>query len=171
MSIEQLSYLAQIVSSVAVVASLIFVGLQVRQNTGALQRNEHNSTMTQWTVIRMAIAKNRDVAELMTAGLRGERPLDAADQLRLEQMLQENLWASFHIWERTQRGIFPKGTFELAVGPHLSGLLRTDRGGAWWQSAKHAGFIPEFVLDVDSVLAKNSGASVVVNPSKEPVKT
>jgi hypothetical protein len=25
--------------------------------------------MAQWTVIRMAIAKNRDIAELMTAGL------------------------------------------------------------------------------------------------------
>jgi hypothetical protein len=56
--------------------------------------------------------------------LHGEPPLDGADQLRLEQMLAENLRASFHIWERTQRGIFPKGTFELTAGPHLSGLLR-----------------------------------------------
>jgi len=162
MSFEQLSYLAQMVASVGVIVSLIFVGLQIRQNTGALQRNEHNSTMAQWTVIRMAIAKHRDIAELMTAGLHGERPLDAADQLRLEQMLQEHLWASFHIWERTQRGIFPKGTFELTAGPLLSGLLRTERGGAWWRNAKHTGFIPEFVADVDAVLAKDKGASVVV---------
>src|SRR5437763_15630056 len=161
MSFEKLSYLAQIVASVGVIVSLLFVGLQIRQNTGALQRNEHNSTMAQWTVIRMAIAKHRDVAELMTAGLHGERALDAADQLRLEQMLQENLWASFHIWERTQRGIFPKGTFELAVGPHLSGLLRTERGAAWWRSAKGSGFIPAFVADVDAVLAKDHGASAV----------
>ncbi len=116
------------------------------------------SILEQWTVIRMAIAKNRDIAELMTAGLRGERGVDAADQLRLEQMLQENLWASFHIWERTQRGIFPKGTFELAVGPHLIGLIGTERGGAWWQSAKHIGFIPGFVADVDAVLAKGNPA-------------
>jgi hypothetical protein len=162
MSFEQLSYLAQIVASVGVIVSLIFVGLQIRQNTGALQRNEHNSTMEQWTVVRMAIAKHRDIAELMSAGLHGERALDAADQLRLEQMLQENAWASFHIWERTQRGIFPKGTFELTAGPLLSGLLRTERGGAWWRSAKGSGFIPGFVADVDAVLAKNNGASVVV---------
>jgi hypothetical protein len=162
MSFEQLSYLAQIIASVALIVSLIFVGLQIKQNTGALQRNEHNSTMAQWTVIRMAIAKNRDIAELMTGGLHGERPLDAADQLRLENMLQENLWASFHIWERTQRGIFPKGTFELAVGPHLSGLLKTERGGAWWRSAKHTGFIPGFVADVDAVLAKDNGGSGAV---------
>jgi hypothetical protein len=92
-----------------VIVSLIFVGLQIRQNTGALQRNEHNSTMAQWTLIRMAIARNRDIAELMTTDLHGERAMDAADQLRLEQMLAENLWAPFHIWERTQRGIFQKG--------------------------------------------------------------
>jgi hypothetical protein len=154
MSFEQLSSLAQIVSSVAVVVSLIFVGLQIKQNTGALQRNEHNSTMAQWTVIRMAIAKHRDIAELMTAGLNGERTLDAADQLRLEQMLQENAWAAFHIWDRTQRGVFPKGTFELTAGLLLKGLLGTARGSAWWRSAKHIGFIPGFVSDVDAILAK-----------------
>jgi hypothetical protein len=171
MPFEQLSYLAQIIASVAVVASLIFVALQIKQNTGALQRNEHNSTMAQWTVIRMAIAQNRDIAELMTAGLRGERALDAADQLRLEQMLAEYAWAAFHIWDRTQRGVFPKGTFEATGGALLCDVLTTARGGAWWRSAKHTGFIPGFVSDVDALLAKNSGASGAANPTKELVKT
>src|SRR5204863_8494955 len=144
--------ISQLVAAVGVILSLVFVGLQIKQNTRALQRAEHNSTMEQWTVIRQAIAQNRDIAELMTAGLAGKRTLDAADQLRLEQMLQENAWASFHIWERTQRGIFPKGTFELTTGPHLSSLLRTVRGEAWWRHAKHAGFIPAFVADVDALL-------------------
>src|ERR1700682_861261 len=161
MSFEQISYLAQIVASVGVIASLIFVALQIKQNTSALERTEHNSTMAQWTVIRMAIAKNRDMAELMTAGLHGKSAIDAADQLRLEQMLAEHLWASFHIWDRTQRGVFPKGTFEATAGPLLCDVLSTARGGTWWRSAKHTGFIPGFVLDVDALLAKNSGASVV----------
>ena len=159
MSFEQISYLAQIVASVGVVVSLIFVGLQIRQNTGALQRTEHNSTMAQWTVIRMAIARNRDIAELMTAGLHGERPMDAADQLRLEQMLAEHAWAAFHIWDRTQRGVFPKGTFEATAGVMMCDLIRTPRGEAWWCNAKHVGFIPGFVGDVDALLAKNSETS------------
>src|SRR6266480_1437652 len=156
MSFEQLSYLAQIVASVGVIASLIFVGLQIKHNTGALERNEHNSTMAQWTVLRQAIAGNREIAELMTIGLNGERDLDAADQLILEQMLQEYAWASFHIWDRTQRGVFPKGTFEATAGAFLCGLLTTPRGGTWWRNAKGTGFIPGFVLDVDALLAKNS---------------
>ena len=130
MSFQQLSDLAQIVASIGVIVSLIFVGLQIRHNTGALQRNEHNATMAQWTVIRMAIAKDRDIAELMTAGIHGERSMDAADQLRLERMLQEYAWASFHIWDRTQRGVFLKGTFEATAGVMMCDLLRTRRGGA-----------------------------------------
>ncbi len=153
MSLEHLSSLAQVIGSIGVILSLVFVGLQIKHNTAALQRNEHNSTMEQWTVIRMAIAKNRDIAELMTAGLRGESALDAADQLRLEQLLGEHLWAAFHIWDRTQRGVFPKGTFELTTGPGLRDLLKTARGGAWWASARNKGFIPAFAADVDAILA------------------
>jgi len=154
MSLQQLADLAQIIGAVGLILSLVFVGLQIKHNTAALQRNEHNSTMAQWTVIRQAIATNRDIAELMTAGLHGDSALDAADQLRLEQMLQEYAWASFHIWDRTQRGVFPKGTFEATAGVMLADLLRTARGGEWWASAKNKGFIPAFVADVDAILAK-----------------
>lgn len=157
MSLEQISYLAQIVGSLGVIVSLLFVGSQIRQNTRALERNEHNSTMTQWTVIRQAIATNRDMAELMTAGLNCERNLDAADQLRLEQMLQEYAWASFHIWDRVQRGVFPRGTFEATAGVYFGELLRTYGGRAWWDGAKHKGFVPRFVADVDKLLASTSG--------------
>src|ERR1044071_63998 len=145
--------ISQLVAAVGVILSLLFVGLQIKQNTRELQRAEHNSTMEQWTVIRQAIAQNRDIAELMTAGLQGERALDAADQLRLEQMLQENAWAAFHIWDRTQRGIFPKGTFEATAGALLATLLRTSGGESWWRKAKHIGFPPEFVSAVDAILA------------------
>ncbi len=146
--------ISQLVAALGVILSLVFVGFQIKQNTRALQRAEHNSTMEQWTVIRQAIAQNRDIAELMTTGLKGDRVMDAADQLRLEQMLAEHAWAAFHIWDRTQRGIFPAGTFEATGGALFCHLLKTAGGGTWWSSAKHISFPPEFVSDVDAVLAK-----------------
>jgi len=166
MSLEQLSYLAQIIASIGVVLSLVFVGLQVRQNTAALERNEHNSTMAQWTVIRMAIAENRDLAEFMTDGLGGKLTLDPADQLRLEQFLQEHAWAAFHIWDRTQRGVFPKGTFEATGGAHFCELLRTPYGGVWWRDAKGVGFVPAFVADVEAMLVTDRPG--VATPHRAP---
>ena len=158
MSLEQLAYLAQIGASIGVLFSLIFVGFQIRQSTAALQRNEHNSTMSQWTVIRMTIVHHRDVAELMTAGLADTVELDAADQLRLEQLLGEYAWASFHIWDRTRRGVFPPGTFEFSCGSLLGDVLRTPRGRVWWQKASTVGLIPDFVADVDAMLASSAAS-------------
>ncbi|HEY5410223.1 MAG TPA: hypothetical protein VIJ94_05790 [Caulobacteraceae bacterium] len=154
MTLEAVFYVSQIVAGVAVTLSLIFVGLQVRQNTAALYRNEHNSTMAQWTVIRMAMVENRDIAELMTAGLHGTSELDDADQLRLEQFLHEQTWACFHVWDRTQRGVFPKGTFESTQGPLLEPLLTSKRGSAWWKKAKLVSFFPAYVADVEALLAR-----------------
>jgi len=168
MSLEQLAYLAQIAGTIGVIVTLIFVGLQIRQNTGALQRNEHNSTMQEWTSIRMAIAGNRDIAELMTSGLQGERELDAADQLRMEQMLAEYAWAAFHIWDRTQRGVFRKGTFDLTGGALLCQMVGTPRGAAWWRAARNAGFIPVYVAAVDVLLAIDSVGPVVPAESTRP---
>ncbi|HET7452635.1 MAG TPA: hypothetical protein VFL12_07830 [Thermoanaerobaculia bacterium] len=93
MSLELWAYLAQIVGTVGLIVSLLFMGYQIRQNANAVQRNEHNSTMEQWTVVRQSIARHGDVAELMTSGLQGV-PIDPASQLRLEQMLQEIAWAA-----------------------------------------------------------------------------
>ena len=111
--------------------------------------------MAQWTVIRMAIVENRDIADLMTSGLSGNGNLDASDQLRLEQFLAEHAWAAFHIWDRTQRGVFPPGTFEATGGALLAQLLVTPRGAAWWRVAKHVGFVPGYVAQVDAVLAEH----------------
>jgi len=145
---------------VGVVLSLLFVGYQVRQSTAALERGEHNSTMEQWTAIRMTIAENREVALLMTGGLDGSSPLDPADQLRLDMLINEFAWASFHIWDRTRRGVFPPGTFEFSCGSYLGDVLRTRGGQAWWKSrAAGAGLIPPFIADVDAMLAAHDGAA------------
>ena len=156
MTLEAVFYVSQIVAGIAVTLSLIFVGLQVRQNTAALYRDEHNSTMAQWTVIRMAMVQNREVAELMTAGLHGKSELDDADQLRLEQFLHEQTWACFHVWDRTQHGVFPKGTFESTQSSLLVPLLTSKRGSAWWKKARTQSFFPAYVADVDALLARSS---------------
>ena len=48
MSLQDFTNLFEIVASIGVIASLIFVGYQMKQNTNQLERSEHNSTMEQW---------------------------------------------------------------------------------------------------------------------------
>jgi hypothetical protein len=157
MSMQDFTNLAEIVASVGVIVSLVFVGYQMRQNTSQLQRNEHNSTMAQWSTIRMALVANRDVAEIWRRGLHGEGGLDATDQLRLESLLAEQLWAAYHVWERTKRRILREGTFQEAVAPLTPAWLSTPRGAPWWSTAKR-NYPPLFVADVEAAVTKFGGA-------------
>ncbi len=153
MSLQDFTNLAEIAATVIVIISLIFVAYQIRQNTSQIQRNEHNSTMAQWSTIRLMLVENRDVAEIWSKGLRGEGELDATDQFRLESLLTEQLWAAYHVWERTKRGILTEGTFQEAVAPLTPAWLSTPRGGAWWSTAKR-NYPTLFVADVDAAIVE-----------------
>jgi hypothetical protein len=68
MTLESVTSVAEILASLGVIVSFFFVAYQIRQNTSQLQRNEPNSTMQQWSTIRMGIIDNRDVADIWKAG-------------------------------------------------------------------------------------------------------
>jgi hypothetical protein len=97
MSLQDFTNIFDIVASVGVAASLVVVGYQIKQNTNQLERSEHNSTMEQWSAIRMVLVENRDVAELWAVGLSEETEINAADRFRLESLLSEQLWACYHV--------------------------------------------------------------------------
>ena len=141
----------EFVGAVAIVVTLVYLAIQLKQNTSQLQRNEHNTTMAQWSTIRMALAENRDLAEIWSSGLNSEAELDATDQFRLESLLAEQLWAAYHVWERTKRGLLTEGTFQEAVAPLIPDWLSPPRGALWWSTRK-GNYPPLFAADVDSVL-------------------
>jgi hypothetical protein len=150
--LELASHISQIVAAIAVVVSLIYVGLQLQQNTAQLRRAENNATETQFQAIRLMITQNHDVAELLTAGLTGGQHLDPADELRLETFLSEFTWATFHIWDRAQQGFLDKDEFTRGGAPNLARMLCTARGGAWWTISKRQ-FVAGFAREVDKALA------------------
>ena len=86
--------------------------------------------------------------------------------------MQENAWAAFHIWDRTQRAASsPKGTFRKQPGGALLESLHKTPGGAnWWGKAKHVGFHPGFVFDVDAMLSKTSGRVTMERAAVGPLK-
>jgi hypothetical protein len=95
---------------------------------------------------------DREVAQLWVAGLNGEA-LDAVQRLRFESLLSEHTWAAFHIWDRTQAGIFETGEFARGAGPPLARWLCTPGGAPWWAKTK-VRYPPAFVRDVDAAMTR-----------------
>jgi hypothetical protein len=72
MSLEQISLISQIVSAVAVIASLIFVGFQIRQNTLATRAQMREHIMSDWMSTAQVLIENPKVFATGIAGAEEE---------------------------------------------------------------------------------------------------
>src|SRR5690349_20261350 len=115
MSLSDLASLGSFVSALAVLATLAFLFAQMRQYQSALLRAENNATQNQFSAFRLAIATNRDVAELWVTAQRDGGSLDQVDGERLGFLLEELFWASYHLWDRVQRGLLLPDEWERGV--------------------------------------------------------
>jgi len=69
MSLEQLSFLSQIVSAVAVVASLVFVGIQLRHATKAVRASTSQAHSANYYAINSSIIGDGELARIWRESL------------------------------------------------------------------------------------------------------
>jgi|AAFZ01.1.fsa_nt_gi hypothetical protein len=148
--VEYFAFIAQIVSAVAIVISLIFVGIQLHDGNTVTLRNESNATMTQWSAFRASIYSDRDTAGVFRAGMDGDPPLDATDQLRFGYIMREHAWATFQIWDRTKRGLVPGANFEAGAAPDYLKVICTPGGAVVWAEIRSEMPVP-FIADMDRI--------------------
>ena len=82
MSLEQASYFGQIIGAIAVVASLIFVGVQLRQNTKAVRASTSQAHSAVYHGIIASIVDNAEFAHIWREGLADVTSLDADERVR-----------------------------------------------------------------------------------------
>jgi len=69
MSLEQASFIAQIVSAVAVIASLIFVGFQLKKASSAIRANSSQAHSGLYTDLVRSIIDNAEFARAWSIGI------------------------------------------------------------------------------------------------------
>ncbi|OQW57803.1 MAG: hypothetical protein A4S17_04105 [Proteobacteria bacterium HN_bin10] len=156
MTLAALADLAEVIGAFGVIASLLFVGVQLRQNTKQMQRGEANSAMAQGSAIRHLIIGDPDVAALITAGVRGGS-LKLEDQLRLNAFFSEVTFLAMQVWDRARNGLVPKDEFERTILANLRLFLGSPRGVAWWANGKNA-YWPAFVAALEAAIPELAAA-------------
>lgn len=82
MTLEQASLIAQIVSAAAVIASLIFVGVQLRQATAAIRGSSSEAHAALYTELVHSIIDNADFARIWSVGLADPKALREDEWVR-----------------------------------------------------------------------------------------
>ena len=101
MSIQEWAAIAEIVSAVAVVASLVYLAVQIRQNTHGLSMNLKSTELAAFernvdagNRIREIFILNPDISELFARGRSSYTDLGSSDKIRFD-MLLSNVFSAF----------------------------------------------------------------------------
>jgi hypothetical protein len=82
MTLEQWALIAQIISAVAVIASLLFVGIQLKQATSAIRATSSQAHSALYTDLVRSIIDNDDFARIWTIGLTRPKELSEEEWVR-----------------------------------------------------------------------------------------
>ena len=76
MTLEDLNYIAQTVGVIAILGSLVFVGVQIQHNTRALKATSHHAVTDSFNAINTLLMSDRNAARIFRLGLAGMENLD-----------------------------------------------------------------------------------------------
>ncbi len=82
MTLEEFNYIAEIVAAIAVIASLIYLSLGIRQNTIAVRLNTLHDVKNAISEVNLILSEQGDLAEIVFEGLRDLEKLTGAPRVR-----------------------------------------------------------------------------------------
>jgi hypothetical protein len=95
MTLEEIYYIGQTVSVFAIIGSLVFVGIQIRQNTRATQAASHHAVSNSLNEINRIFVENAEVTKIWLAGLNDRQGLSPEDRWRFDSLAR----AYMHVCE------------------------------------------------------------------------
>ena len=103
MNWEAISAVGQLVGAVAVLITLIYLAVQIKQNTAAVATATYESTMTGFNDINVVVASHPALASLLDRGCQSPDSLNAEEVVQFNFLLRcyaNQWWKLFKLHER-----------------------------------------------------------------------
>lgn len=150
MNTSNLADISEIIGSMAVVITLIFLVIQMRENTRAIKASTRQAA--------------RD-AEAQIVATTIEHPITVLgwtkQELTDEELVQYVFWMVGYFrnrendWFQLQRGVMDEASWNRYLSA-LTGLFTYERNRNWWINYGTIAFHPEFVKQVNSIMEKTT---------------
>lgn len=158
MTIQDLGALGDMVGGIAVVASLIYLAAQIRQNTQQMSQNAESARLSALerniesaNRIREIFILHPDITDLFLNGLKSFDALPGRDRFRFDQLMR-NTMTSFQGAYLRHLSIGGDPLEFASAGQLVDSLLRRPGARAWFEQGDFD-WRPEFKTFLDNRLA------------------
>jgi hypothetical protein len=152
MTLEGIYYISQIAAVIGIFASLIFVGLQIRQNTKAIKATSHHAVTDSFNAINNLVLSDPKVARIWRLALAGSEKLDEDERTSADFMLLANMRIFETIYYQYKNGTLDKNLFDAELKT-LKWAVTHPGVQAWWVanpisfSTEYRAFIEGLISD------------------------
>lgn len=151
MNLEELAYISQVVGVIAVFASLIFVGLQIRQNTKALKATSHHAVTDSFNAINNMIANDPTVARRWQLGMAGAAELSEYERASVAMMMLGYMRIFETLYYQYTNGTLDKKLFDAELKT-LKWTVTENPGFLAWWSTNPISLSTEFRTFIDGLI-------------------
>ena len=150
MNWEAAGAIGEIIGALAVFLTLIYLALQIRQNTKAVQASAVDASISKVTSVRQSIYDSAEIAGIYIAGLANPDDLDELSRTRFRLLMHNILLAISNIYSQTNFTGLSSSMWESQLV-----LLRrvvTSPGGQWFWKEYQLEFDETFRGQIEAIL-------------------
>lgn len=164
MTLEDLGNIGDFVGGIAVIATLVYLALQIRQNNRLLRANTASVRAASSIAINerlvgvnQSLVEDPSLAEIFVRELSSPGSIEGADRVRLDTLLQSMFISLENIFKLAQTGTIEAKDLE-PWSRHLRNWLGNPSVRAWWQRQRSP-FGEEFKAHVRALIDEFEGPS------------
>lgn len=154
MTLEQFAYLADIIGVVLVIASLIYVAQQVRQNTDMIRAESRNAIFHSHQQDLYTVLENPEIMR----GIAENQDLDE-QHIRFACWLTAHFRIGEHEWFQRESGALDETAWQ-SYSSAFTIALSNERTRAWWNLMKQA-YDKRFVEEVDHLVKHSDVGNLI----------
>ena len=142
MTLAEIYQISQTVSAAAIVASLIFVGVQIRQSAQATRAASHQAVSEALNQINLLWAQSGEVTRIWLAGTQDRRVMTPEERWRFDSTVRAYLHVCETMYTQASLGAGDVGIV-LAEENGIKTVFLSDGVREWW-AENPFGFSAEF---------------------------
>lgn len=159
MNWDAIGAVGEIVGALAVFLTLIYLAVQIRQNTSAVRASALDSTVGVVTDIRARIFESAELTDIYYKGLREPDALSQHERDRFTLVMHNIIWG---LWNMKLQSEYASLSADIwASQQHVLFRVYSSPGGRWFLREHGQEFPESFIAELDAAVAgsKDAGAT------------
>ena len=151
LSLSEITGIAEIIGSIAIVVSLIFVGLQVRQNTSQIAANSVGTGLSFFEATNN-LTTNPETVDVVLNGLNDFDGLSTSEKAEFDGLMFNVMTKFFMARQFYLQGTVTEADY-ASYEDTLARIVRSPGAMTWWAHAKHV-MAPDGRAVIDDIIRR-----------------